>query len=468
MKKLLALISLFACFAIQSICCCEYTLADETQYDLTGNDISVKFKKFTKYNSDLIPDLLAKTDPDWQEFLLDETAVNNLKNYHFILLPGGDFDVFSELYGFCTGNKSPGLEEFVEQNPTEGKALEEFFLNKVCPSFDNGIENYYTVFMGAFKTYETFFNRHGISFTRLDFFQSSEPKYAGDRTDKLDLIAETIDAVEAQYSGDNASAGKPYVLMGHSFGGLNICDFLVELAGAHGADTPEGKIFRDTLVRSWPAEKKERIFNKIKGAVFLNTFVQGDKSSETNLENIAEEEGITDSDPVGYAIKLVLEKYIVEQTADTLLANRILHFVLRTQRYRINYYLQDKNTPTGEGPPNIQNAFDKIAGSKAIISICCMVPKFLPEMRVGTNFLVHSAKNKWKTENTPNDGAADTYSAIFPRQSTDYVVLKNMDHGTILMAPEVAGITSGWDHDQLPFLKTLLKRLEVKLSSLPE
>jgi hypothetical protein len=447
---------------------CEDILADETEYDQTGNDISFKFKKFMKYNSEIAPDLLVKLDPESNEYLLDQNALNNLKKYHFLLLPGGDFDAFSELYGFCTGQQSPGLEEFIEKNPAEGKALEEFFLKDVCPSFDNGIENYYSAVMGAFKSYEHFFKKEGISYTRLDFFHNHEPKYAGDRGDKLDLIAETIDEVEADYENDNASANIQYVLIGHSFGGLNICDFLVELINGHGNDTPEGKIFKDTLVRSWPADKKERIFNQIKGAVFVNTFVQGDKSSETNLKEIAGEEGITDPDPVGFAIELVLEKYITEMDPKTLLGNKILHFVLRTQRYRLNYYLKDKNTPTGEGQPNIQNAFDRIAGTKAIISICCKVPKILPDLRVGTNFLVHSAKNKWKNENTPNDGAADTYSAIFPRQATDYVVLKNMDHGTILMKPDVPGITMGWDYDQMPFIKTLLKRVEVKLNALQE
>ena len=318
--------------------------------------------------------------------------------------------------------------------------------------------------MGAFKTYERFFKRNNIPFTRLSFFHSHEPKYIGDRIDKLDLIAETIDNIEADT--DNGSGEKQYIFIGHSFGGLNTCDFLVELAGGHVSGTPEGKIFQDTNVRSWPEEKKQAIFNRIKGVIFINTFIQGDKSSETNLKKLAVEYGITDPDPVGYAINLVFDKYMTGESVDSLRTNDILHFVLRTQQYRVNYYMKDKNNVGEETGRSIQNAFDEIASTKAIISVCSVVPRILPDIRVGTNLLVHSAKKKWQAENTSNDGEVDTYGGIFPRQSVDYVVLKNMDHGTVVMKPGIAGITTGHRYDQLPFLKTLLKKLESKLGGL--
>ncbi len=99
-----------------------------------------------------------------------------------------------------------------------------------------------------------------LSFTRLQFSQDDAPCFAGDRPDKVSLLADTIDKIEAQLAGSDNSSQKNYILLGHSFGGINIADFLVELLNGHVPGTPEHLMFANTTVRAWPAEKKERDF----------------------------------------------------------------------------------------------------------------------------------------------------------------------------------------------------------------
>ena len=439
-------------------------LDEKGDYELAGTDISDTFKKFMQCNADMRHHGLCSSDPESDGFLFGWNTALNLQKYHFILLPGGDFDFFEELLGICEGDLSEDLENFLKKKPVMGKEIELLLNNRICPTYNNDPHLYYHMFMGAYDSYLCFMSQYDIPVTRIDFSKSEPTEYYGDRVHKLDLLANTIDAIEED-NGTGMQAQEGYVLIGHSFGGLNISDLLVELLDGHAFGTPEDKLFAGTIVRQWSAEKKHNIFNKIKAVVFLNTFVQGDKSPETRLKQIATEESIQVSDPVEYYIQYVLENYAAGNLPDTQQWNGIRHFVLRSNRYRVNYYLQDKNIATAAPGSSIQNAFNTIAANITVMSVCNVVPRFLPDQQVGHNFIVHKSRANYKNKNGLNDGLVNTYGAIFPRNSTEYVVLENMDHGTLVLKPKVLGITTGYSYDQVPFIKTLLKRLEYRISN---
>jgi hypothetical protein len=442
--------------------------AKTTVYNRTGNNISHKFKKFMKCNAGKVPECFCKSNFGWKQFMFDNETANSLRQYHFIFIPGGEFDAVSELLKYCSDNEiPPDLQEFFKKNPTIYEDIAKFLNENVCP-YDHLISNYYERYLGAFKSYEDFFNQYAISYTKLDFFWEQTPSYVGDRIGKLDLIADTIESIEEKNSSSEVQEKINYILIGHSFGGLNITDFLVELAEGHSSNTPEGKIFEQTKVRQWKTEEKERIFNKIKGVILLNSFIQGDQGSETKLIKKAEEEGISASDPVEYYIQYILNNYFGEQTSDNPVSEEILHLVLRSARYRLNYYLKDQNTFTGANEINVQKAFNKIAGNIAVISVGCIVPKIFPSFRVGRNIMVHESGNKWDQERAPNDGMVSTYAGLFPSHISDYIIMNKMDHGTIVLKPDVAWVTSGWEYDQIPFIKTLLKRLESRLKDMTD
>ncbi|MCX5896412.1 MAG: hypothetical protein NTZ51_11365 [Proteobacteria bacterium] len=433
----------------------------KVQFDLTGNNMSTTFEKFMRCNAGELPLQLCTADFASAEFLFDAETVKNLQKYHFILIPGGEFDFFGELLDLCEGQESDDFDNFEYLHPELGDAIEHAIVKDACPAYEANDTSYYHEFMGSYQDYVYFFRDNNIPNKWLAYYLDDPPTYIGDRVHKLDMVADTIDYVEAEGNGSQ----KNYVLMGHSFGGLNIADFLVELVGGHAPNTPEYKLLENTKVRTWPADKKQKIFNKIKGAAFLNTFVQGDGSPETRLNKIAEEDGIQAADPVAYYINYVLENYPAGKIPDTTRWKQIVSDTLLTSRYRTNYYLKDKNTLAENNGNNIQAAFDRIAEKVAIISIGCVVPRMFPELRVDPNFLVYKSKKKWHEENMMNDGMVDSYASIFPRESVDYAILFKHDHGTLVMKPQVPGITSAHEYDQTPFLKTLLKRMESKLKA---
>jgi hypothetical protein len=273
------------------------------------------------------------------------------------------------------------------------------------------------------------------------------------------LLADTIDNLEAESDISN----KDYVLIGHSYGGLNIADFLIELIGGHVQGTPEYRLFMGTKIRQWPAVKKEKIFNKIKGVAFLNTFLQGQVGPEIRLKNLAKENGIKSDDPMGYCIQYILKNYSTGRMPDTILWKQILDNTMNSARYRKNYYLLDRNTLAKNSGNPIQTALDKIAANIAIISIGCVIPRSFSEKPGGANFIEYRSRRMWQHENIPNDGMVDSYSTVFPRPSAEYAILYNKDHGTLVLKPQVSGITSGHSYSQIAFIKTLLKRLATKM-----
>jgi len=278
----------------------------------------------------------------------------------------------------------------------------------------------------------------------------------------VSLLADTIDRIEAGYGANDFK--KNYILIGHSFGGINITDFLTELLNAHVPGTPEYRMFETTTVRQWPDEKKERIFNKIKGIALINAFIQGDRTEETLLLKAAKEQKITASDPVEYYIDYVLKHVQTEVfTNNNLPLQQIYHDTLISNRYRGNFFLTDKNSATPKTGTPIKDAFDRIAREKAVISVGGYVPKYFPDMMVGPNLLVNSSKDKWKEENIRNDGLVDSLSSIIPRASVEFVLMSNLDHGGLVLKPDVAGITAGYNYDQMPFVRTLFKRLSSRI-----
>jgi hypothetical protein len=461
---LVSLCIISACLLPASAQAQVHTFYDTAFYDLTGNNISSTFNRFIRCNAGTVPASACSTDFASPYFLYDNATEEYLRDYVFVMVPGGEFDFFSELLALCEGDgRTPTFDQFARNHPEEAVILEQFLREKVCPHYEADYTNYYHTFMGSYQQYAAFFNERQIPRRWLVFSDREHASmYIGDRRDKLDLLADTIEAIEA----DNSTADKNIVLMGHSFGGLNICDFLVELVGGHMPGTPEHRLFENAEVRQWPAEKKERIFAKIKGAVFLNTFVQGDRSSETELEKIAVQEGLAETDPVQYYIDYMIEDYTAGRELATDNWDRILQYTLRTARYRVNHYLQDRNAIPAGSTDAVQLAFDRIADSVAIVSIGSVVPRLFPALRVGENFLVHLSKHKWRTENTANDGMVDSFASIVPRDSVDYAIMMNMDHGTLVMKPHVPGISSACSYDQVPFIKTLLKRMESKMRAL--
>ncbi len=427
-----------------------------------GIDISSQVRTFMTCNGNLPLKGICEKHPEADGYLLDDAALEHLKNYHFILMPGGDYDFFSELLGICEGNSSEDIEDFRQQNPQQAAEIEQFVLSDICPRYETDPDHLYNEFMGAYTRYVEFMEHNGIPVTRLAFSEEEDTRYVGDRVHKLDLLSQTIDGLE---SDNSTPGGSGYVLIGHSFGGINISDFLVELLGGHRSGTPESRAFADTVVRGWPEDKRAALYAKIKAAVFINTFVQGDKSSETQMKSIAADQGLQSDDPVGYYIEYVLQNYAGGTYPEETPWDKILHFVLRSNRYRVNYYLQDRNTAAGSGTTSVQSAFDAIADDIVVMSIGCIVPRLFPDLRVGPNFIVNQSRSKYRNENELNDGLVDTFGAMLPRDSVEYAVLFGNDHGTLVLHPKVPGITNGDVYNQLPFIKTLLKRLDYRLGT---
>ncbi|MCX5903384.1 MAG: hypothetical protein NTV89_07910 [Proteobacteria bacterium] len=434
-------------------------------YDLTCKDISASFQKFMQCNSGKISRKICDADPDSAALQFSYNAVKELRNYHVIMLPGGEFDFFDELLGFCDGRDADDLEELFNMFPAMKADMESAVKDEVCPDYEQDFEDYYDALMDGFITYEMFLGSHDISFTRLQFSQDDNPYFAGDRAEKVSLLADTIDRIEGGYGANEFK--KNYILIGHSFGGINITDFLAELLNAHVPGTPEYRMFEATTVRQWPAEKKERIFNKIKALALINTFVQGDRTEETLLLKTAKEQGITASDPVEYYIDYVLKHVQTEVfTKENIKLHQLYHNTLLSNRYRGNYYFTDKNSVTPKTGTPIKDAFDRIAREKAVISVGCSVPKYFPYLMVGPNMLVASSKDKWKEENIRNDGLVDSFASIIPRENVEFVLLPNLDHGALVLKPEVAGISVGHEYDQTPFVRTLFKRLSSRMKEI--
>ena len=356
-------------------------------YDLTCRDISATFQKFMQCNAGKIPRAICEADPAWDSLHFNYSAVKELRNYHVIMLPGGEFDFFDELLGFCEGRDADDLEELFEKFPAMKADIELAMKEEVCPVYMEEAEEYYEEFMDGFITYEMFLGSHDIPFTRLQFSQDDNPYFAGDRAEKVSLLADTIERLETQYSALEPNNQKNFIIIGHSFGGINITDFLAELLNAHVAGTPEYRMFEATSVRKWPAEKKERIFKKIKAIALINTFIQGDRTEETLLLKTAKEQGITASDPVEYYIDYVLKHVQTEVfTKENIQLHHLYHNSLLSNRYRGNYYLTDKNSVQPKTGTPIKDAFDRIARDMAVISVGCTVPKYFPDLQVGSMF----------------------------------------------------------------------------------
>ena len=80
--------------------------------------------------------------------------------------------------------------------------------------------------------------------------------------------------------------------------------------------------------------------------------------------------------------------------------------------------------------------------------------------------LVESSKDKWKEENIRNDGLVDSFASIIPRENVEFVLLPNLDHGALVLKPSVAGISAGHHYDQMPFVRTLFKRLSSRMKEI--
>ena len=169
----------------------------------------------------------------WDSLHFNYSAVKELRNYHVIMLPGGEFDFFDELLGFCEGRDADDLEELFEKFTAMKADIELAMKEEVCPVYMEEAEEYYEEFMDGFITYEMFLGSHDIPFTRLQFSQDDNPYFAGDRAEKVDLLADTIERLETQYSALEPKNQKNFIIIGHSFGGINITDFLVELLNGH-------------------------------------------------------------------------------------------------------------------------------------------------------------------------------------------------------------------------------------------
>ena len=437
----------------------------QDSFDLTSQNISDEFIKFMRCNAGELHFGACRADADAPEFLFTPATLETLRKYHIIMVPGGEYDFFSKLVTLCEGKPHEEFTEFQQKHPLLAQEVKTIFETDICPYEITETELLYDRFMDAYISYELLFLSNEINFTRLPFSKKDSTTFAGDRPDKISLLADVIEAIEAK-TPDNES--KEYILMGHSFGGLNISDFLVELLDGHVPGTPENHLFANTTVRSWPADKKERIFRKIKGVVLLNTFVQGQRGTEVALYKLAREQKVSAADPVEHYINYVLGNYErYNETSDNTTIVNIYNDVLRSNRYRVNYYLQDKNSlQTVAGAP-IKNAFDRIAQEKAVIAVGTWVPQFYPALRVEPNFIVHLSKTLWRQQGILNDGMVDSVSSIIPRPEVDFVLLPNLDHGALVLKPQVRGITIGHTYDQMPFIKTLLQRLGSRLAGLP-
>lgn len=433
-------------------------------YDRTCTDITAPFRKFMRCNASDRYQAACAMDAAAPSFLFDYADIEKLRRYHIIMLPGGDFDAFGELISLCEGEHPEDLERFFNRHPFLEPDIKRAIEKEVCPDFLEKTEQYYDKFLDAFIEYELFCVMNDIACTRLQFSKADSPLFIGDRADKVSLLGNTIDELEARYN-DNDTA---YILIGHSFGGLNVGDFLLELTGAHTPGTPEDRLFANTSARQWTADKKERIFKKIRGVVFLNTFVQGKRDSEQSLRDIARAQGVQADDAVEHYIQRVLNNYATEDfESDNITRDTIYHLTLRSNRYRVNYFFQDKNTAGAVNGTPVKNAIDRIAREKAVISVGCYVPRLLPYLRVAPNYIVHLSKKKWRDSGIRNDGMVETYATILPRQSTEFALIPDHDHGTLVLRPQVVGISQAHHYDQLPFIKTLLARMMSKIDELP-
>ncbi|MCX5903385.1 MAG: hypothetical protein NTV89_07915 [Proteobacteria bacterium] len=203
----------FMCVAVEPD---EFPTDTKGVYDLTCKDISESFQIFMKCNSGKISRAICDADPDSAALQFNYSAVKELRNYHVIMLPGGEFDFFDELLGFCDGRTADDLEELFKLFPDMRADIESVMKNEVCPDFKEGFEDYYDSLMDAYSTYIMFLGRHDISFTRLQFSEDDNPYFAGDRAEKVSLLASTIDRIEAGYGANDFK--KNYILIGHSFG----------------------------------------------------------------------------------------------------------------------------------------------------------------------------------------------------------------------------------------------------------
>jgi hypothetical protein len=437
-------------------------------YDLTGSDISSTFMKFMKCNAGKLPHKSCVSDAASDSFLFNYGAVKKLRNYHVIMLPGGDFDFLDELMGYCgEGKESFDVQALFDSFPKLEEQVEQAFDNEVCPAYEQDPEMYYDTFFDAYLTYEQFLGSNDISFTRLQFSLDDDPCFAGDRLDKINLLAHTIDKLEAQQAGADNASRKNYILMGHSFGGINIADFLVELLNGHVPGTPEYLMLANATVRGWTTEKRERIFKKIKGVALINTFVQGDFSGEAGLQNIAKQQNMQGDDYVQYYINRVITSHQSEVfDADNVTLHSMYHYALLSNSYRQNYYFTDKNAATAKTGTPIKDAFDRIARSMAVVSVGTYVPRYFPYTIVGPNVLVALSKGKWRRENIRNDGFVDSHASIIPREGVEYLVLPNLDHGALVLRPMVPGISVGHHYDQMPFIRTLFTRLGTRMQEI--
>ncbi|MCX8043945.1 MAG: hypothetical protein N3B18_07470 [Desulfobacterota bacterium] len=425
-------------------------------FDRTGIDITRALHAGMRVNADNSTwwsRIIANTLHD---VVFSEQTAAHLRSYHVILIPGGEFDAASELLRYCEEGALPvELSAFFDRNPTTRRDVEAFLDNYICPEPD-ALRTLYNTLLGTFRTYESVLAAHGIAVTRLDYFAPEGPTRIGDRIGKLDLIARTIEQL------DNGT--RRFILIGHSFGGLNICDFLVELCNGHRPGMPEWKFFSRTRVRSWSDEKKASVLRRIAAAVFLNSFLQGNLSNERRLEKKAATEGLNSPDPVGEYIQQVLTRAgDGAVSTEDYIADDATHLALITARYRTGYYLAGRNTADGSTTAAVRDALRSIAARMPLVSICCRVPSVLPYLRVGINLLVYTAQEKWEAERHPNDGAVNTYGGIFPMPEALYAVFHGMDHGTLVMRPDLRVVTSGSAYDQVPFIKTLLSLIASRL-----
>ncbi len=72
-------------------------------------------------------------------FLFNYDAVKKLRNYHVIMLPGGEFDFMDELMGYCgEGRQSFDVQSLFESFPRVEEQVEQAFQNEVCPAYEHG------------------------------------------------------------------------------------------------------------------------------------------------------------------------------------------------------------------------------------------------------------------------------------------------------------------------------------------
>ena len=425
-------------------------------FDRSGIDVSRAFRAALRYNKSTELVVPGPLRPELRQFIFDDQTAKLLRAYHVILIPGGEFDAASELYRYCTEGSLPvELEGFFVRNPTTKRDVETFLEQYICSEPD-ALGALYDALLGTFRTYEAELAAWGIPAMRTFYFDAEGPTRIGDRIGKLNLIARTIDQL------DNGT--RRFILIGHSFGGLNICDFLVELLGGHRPGMPEWKFFANTDVRSWSIQKKKSLFGRIAAAVFLNSFLQGNLSNERRLEKRTSDEGMEDPDPVGVFIQQVIERACRDDVdTKSYIADEITHLALITARYRTGYYLTGRNTCEESPTQAVTDALSMIARHIPLISICCKVPLVAPYARVGINVLVYKSKEKWKEEYRANDGVVNTYGGIFPRPEALYAVFDEMDHGTLVMRPDLRLVTSGSTYDQISFIRTLLAAIASRL-----